>query len=165
MRTDRQARQAMAAHFCPPAPGYNGGGVKETNWDQAVRAYYQRVVDMLDLDRLGERLPGSPANGFFARHGKRIRRALIWGPLLLAGLAAVLFVGDYAMLRYRLAAGTAAFGRVTVRPYYAVRLKSGKTEFLFQDPRAESCVNSLFPHLCRTPCWYLRRHPEKRNEI
>jgi hypothetical protein len=120
---------------------------------------------MLDLDRLGERLPSPPSSSFLARHGKRIRRALLWGPLLLAGFAVVLFAGDYAVLRYRLAAGTAALGKVTVRPFFAVRLKSGKTEFLFRDPRPESCVNSLFPHLSRTPCWYLRRHSEKRTQI
>jgi hypothetical protein len=131
----------------------------------AVCGYYQRIADMLDFDRLGERLPGPPVNGFFARHGKRIRQALIWGPLLLAGLAAVLFAGDYAVLRYRLATESEALGRVTVRPYYAVRLKSGKTEFLFQDPQPETCVKSLVPHFGRTPCWYLHRHPEKRTEI
>ena len=120
---------------------------------------------MLDLDRLGERLPGPPTGGFFRRYGKRIRQALIWGPLLLAGLAAVLFAGDYAVLHYRLAAGAGAFGTVTVRPYYAVRLKSGKTEFLFQEPRAESCVNSLFPQFGLMPCWYVRRHPERRTDI
>lgn len=130
-----------------------------------MRGYYQRIADMLDLDRMGERLPGPPVTGFFSRHGKRIRQALIWGPVLLAGLAALLFVGDYAVLRYRVAAGTEAFGKVTVRPYYAVRLKSGKTEFLFQRQQSETCVNSLLPHFGRTPCWYLRRHPDKRTEI
>jgi hypothetical protein len=130
-----------------------------------VRGYYQRIADMLDLDRLGERLPGTPASRFFTRYGKLIRRALVWGFLLLAALGTFLFAGDYGLLRYRLAARTGALGQVTVRAYYAVRLKSGKTEFLFQDPRAESCVNSLFPHLSRTPCWYLRRHPEKRTQI
>jgi hypothetical protein len=120
---------------------------------------------MLDLDRMGERLPVPPSGGFFVRYGKRVRQALIRGTLLLACLAALLFVGDFAVLRYRVAAGTQAFGKVTVRPYYAVRLKSGKTEFLFQDTREETCVNSLFPHLSRTPCWYLRRHPDQRTPI
>jgi hypothetical protein len=120
---------------------------------------------MLDLDQMGERLPGPPASGFLARNGKRLRRALIWGALLLTGLAAILFAGDYGVLRYRIAARRAPFDAVTVRPYYAVRLKSGKTEFLFQDPQLETCANSFFPHLGRTPCWYLRRHPEKRTDI
>ena len=127
--------------------------------------YYQRIADMLDLDRMGERLPGPPASGFLARNGKRLRRGLIWGSLLLAGLAAIPFSADYAVLRYRIAAQRAPFGAVTVRPYYAVRLKSGKTEFLFQEPQPETCVNSLLPHLGRTACWYLRRHPERRTEL
>ena len=130
-----------------------------------MRGYYQKIADMLDLDRMGEPLPGPPAIRFFARHGKQIRRGLMWSVLLLGSLAAIVFAGDYVLLRYRMATGKAAFGSVTVRPYYAVRLKSGKTEFLFQDPRTETCVNSLFPHLSRTPCWYLRGHPEKRTEI
>jgi hypothetical protein len=120
---------------------------------------------MLDLDRLGERLPEPPASGFLARHGRRIRRALTWTVLLLAALAAAAFAADYALLRYRVAAGGQAFGTVAVRPYYAVHLKSGKTEFLFQNPREENCVNSLFPHLGKAPCWYARRHPERRTEI
>ena len=120
---------------------------------------------MLDLDRMGEHLPGPPTAGFFARHGKRIRRSLIRGSLFLAGLVGLLFAGDYVVLRYRAATGKHAFGTAPIRPYYAVRLKSGKTEFLFQDPRVETCVNSLFPHSGKTPCWYVRRHPEKRTQI
>ena len=120
---------------------------------------------MLDLDRMGERLPGPPAVGFLAQHGKRMRRALVWGVLLLAGLTAVAFAADYAVIRYRIGTQRAPFGTVLVRPYYAVRLKSGKTEFLFQQPQPETCVNSWFPHFGRTPCWYLRRHPEKRTDI
>lgn len=145
------------------APGYNGGG--GGSGIAAVRGYYQRIADMLDLDRMGERLPGPPPVGFLARHGNQIRRALAGSILVLPVLAGTTFGGDYALLRYRMAAGSKPFGSVAVRPYYAVRLKSGKTEFLFQNPRAETCVNSLFSHLGMSPCWYLRRHPEKRTDI
>lgn len=134
-------------------------------WTIPVRGYYQRIADMLDLDRMGERLPGPPESRFLARHGRRVLRGLAWTFLLLAGLGAVAFPADYAVLRYRMAAGRSPFGVVTVRPYYAVRLKSGKTEFLFQDPRQESCVNSVFPHFGEEPCWYARRHTEKRTDI
>lgn len=134
-------------------------------WNVLVRGYYQKIADMLDLDRMGERLSGPPPSRFLARHGQRIRRALGWGVLLLAGLAALAFAGDYAVLRYRIAAQKDPFGAVTVRPYYAVRLKSGKTEFLFQAPRQQTCVNSLFPHFGTAPCWYLQRHPEQRTDI
>ena len=89
-----------------------------------MRGYYQRVVDMLDLDRMGERLPGAPAASFLSRHGKRIKRTLVGGFVLLAAFGAFLFAGDYVVLRYRVAAGTGAFSKLTVRPYYAVRLKS-----------------------------------------
>jgi hypothetical protein len=130
-----------------------------------VRGYYQRIADMLDLDRMGERLPGPPVNGFLARHGRRIWRASLWVVLFLTALMVVTFVGDYALLRYRIAAQRNPFGAVTVRPYYAVRLKSGKTEFIFQNPRPETCVNSLFPHLGMAPCWDARRHPERRTDI
>jgi hypothetical protein len=145
------------------APGYNGGGGR--GGSAAVRGYYQRIADMLDLDRMGERLPGPPPVGLLARHGKQIRRALSWSLLVLAALAAAAFAGDYAALRYRMATGSNAFGVVAVRPYYAVRLKSGKTEFLFQNPRPESCVHSVIPHLGMSACWYLRRNPEKRTDI
>lgn len=131
----------------------------------AVRGYYQRIADMLDLDRMGERLPGRPGSSFLGRHGRRIARVLVWCVISLAVLVAIAFAGDCAALRYRIAAQRNPFGTVTVRPYYAVRLKSGKTEFLFQAPRPETCVNSLFPHFSMAPCWYLRRHPEKRTDI
>ena len=134
-------------------------------WSISVRGYYQKIADMLDLDRMGERLSGPPPSRFLARHGQQIRHALGWAVLLLAGLAAFAFAGDYAGLRYRIAAQKDPFGAVTVRPYYAVRLKSGKTEFLFEDPQPETCVNSLFPHFGMTPCWYARRHPERRIDI
>ena len=120
---------------------------------------------MLELDRAGERLPGPPGKGFLARHGRRLGRALAWGALLLGGLGAAVFAGDDALLRYRVAAHRDPFAVVMVQPYYAVRLKSGKTEFLFQEPRAERCVNSLFPHFGQAPCWYARHHRERRTEI
>ena len=130
-----------------------------------MRGYYQRIADMLDLDRMGERLSGPPASRFLARHGYRIRRALPWCMVLLGVTAGLVFAGDYAVLRYRMAADLTPFGAVTVRPYYAVRLKSGKTEFLFQGPRPEACANTLFPHWGMSPCWYLGRHPEERTDI
>jgi len=130
-----------------------------------VRGYYQRITDMLDLDRMGERLPGPPVRGFFPRYGQIIKRALLFGFISLAVLLLILFAGDYARIRYRMAAHNHPFDSLTVRPYYAVRLKSGKTEFMFQDPVSETCLNSLFPHFGMTPCWYARRHLEKRTDM
>jgi hypothetical protein len=99
----------------------------------------------------------------------RIRHLLI---RVVAGtsLAAVVIVGlayaaDYAVFHYRVARGRQAFGQVTVTHYDAVQQKNGKTEFIFDVPQAQTCVNSLFPHGGYAPCWYLQRHSEQRTDI
>jgi hypothetical protein len=69
------------------------------------------------------------------------------------------------LLRYRVATSHAPFGQVPVTSYYAIHQKNGKVEYSFQNPQSESCVNSLFPHLGMSPCWYMRRYPEKRIDI
>ncbi|MGA9392402.1 MAG: hypothetical protein WBV69_18390 [Candidatus Sulfotelmatobacter sp.] len=90
----------------------------------------------------------------------------------LAGLAiltvavffAIAYAVDYSVFRYRLAANR-AFGQLTVNSYEAVRQKNGKTEFLFNPPQVQTCVNCLFPRAGYSPCWYLRRHTEQRTDI
>ena len=83
--------------------------------------------------------------------------------LLLIG--AVLYIADYLLLRYKMARNQAPFGTVTVRPYYAVPRKDHKIEFMFGDPEDDACVNSLFPHMGDSPCWYLSSHKEKRVDM
>ena len=89
---------------------------------------------------------------------KRIFIAVVLG-------SAVIYVIDYAVLRVRITTNHNPFGTVTVRPYYAVPQKNHKTEFLFDDPQAETCVHSLFPHAGDSPCWYLNSHREKRIDL
>ena len=85
--------------------------------------------------------------------------------LIAAGLLlALIYVGDYAALRLRIRRNT-AYGTVTVRVYYAVQEKNGRTEYVFGSMQDQSCVNSLFGHEGQRPCWYLRRHPEQQVEI
>lgn len=74
----------------------------------------------------------------------------------------VLYAADYLLLRYRVATNRNPYGTVTVQSYYAVPRKDHKTEFLFNDPQDETCVNSLFPHWGDRPCWYLTRNTQKR---
>lgn len=81
---------------------------------------------------------------------------------MVAGIIALVYVVDYAALRIPIPKGRAQYGTVTVRPYYDVGLKSGKSEFYFLDPRKQTCVNSLFPHLGYSPCWYVRKHARQR---
>ena len=80
----------------------------------------------------------------------------------LAVAAILVFVLDWAVLKFRAATNHSAFSTVTVRPYYAIPQKSKKTELMFQDPVDETCVNSLLPHMGYTPCWYRRTHKSEQ---
>jgi hypothetical protein len=91
----------------------------------------------------------------------RLRRVL----LAVIALVGLVYGGDYGLLRYRVAANRTAFDTVTVKPYYAVPRKDNKLEYLPDDPQDQTCVNSLFPHLGDTPCWYLRTHTKQRIDL
>ncbi len=93
--------------------------------------------------------------------GRFLQRTLI----VLALTTAIVYAGDYLLLRYRIARNQSPFGTVTVRRYYAVPQKDHKTEFLFDDPQEQACVNALFPHLGDRPCWYLRRNTQERVDM
>lgn len=80
---------------------------------------------------------------------------------LLVGLIvllSVVYVGDYAGVRMRIAKHLNPYGVVQVRRSYEVTMKNGKPEYFFDPPADQTCVNSLFPHFGYPPCWYLRRH-------
>ncbi len=81
-----------------------------------------------------------------------------------AGVMLIAYAVDYGVFRYRMGANR-ALGQVTVTSYVAVLQKSGKTQFIFNPPQAQTCVNSLFPREGYVPCWYLRRHSEQRTDI
>ncbi len=80
----------------------------------------------------------------------------------LMALAALLYGGDWLAARWR---GPGAFGTVLVRPYYAVPLKDGKTEFMMLSPETRPCVHALFPHFDAAPCWYLESHQRQRIDM
>ena len=84
--------------------------------------------------------------------------------ILIAVIVSIIaiYAGDYLLLRFRIATNRNPFGTVTIRPYYAVPQKDGKTEFLLDDPQDQPCVHSLFPHAGDDPCWYLSRRKDKR---
>jgi hypothetical protein len=86
-----------------------------------------------------------------------LKRAIVI-VLVLSGLT---FFLDYVKLRTT----ANAFGSVTIRRYYAVGLKNGRTEMSMAESQSEMCVNSVFPHLGYYPCWYLRRHDTKQIDI
>jgi hypothetical protein len=80
-------------------------------------------------------------------------------------LVLVTYAGDYLSVRCRIPKSRDPFATVTVQPYYAIHQKNGKTEYDFVPPESEVCVRSLFPHFGYSPCWYLKRHTEKRIDI
>jgi hypothetical protein len=95
----------------------------------------------------------------------RLRRIFLGTILGLIAIAAVAFLLDYAIFRLRVATNRSAYGSVRVTQYYAIKQKSGKTEFIFEPPQSQTCVNALFPHSGLLPCWYLNRNPEQRTDI
>lgn len=84
---------------------------------------------------------------------------------MILGTLLLLFCGDWAIFRLRLATNRGPYGSVVVTRYYAVLQKNGKTQFLFNPPAPETCVRALFPHAGVWPCWYLTRYPEQRTNI
>ena len=85
--------------------------------------------------------------------------------LIAVAFIALLYGGDYAWVRFRIAKTRNPYGVVKVQPYYAVRQKNGKDEFYFLEPQNQACVRSLFPHLGYNPCWYVKRNAHKRIDM
>ena len=94
-----------------------------------------------------------------------VRRILLWSVGSAISLTVLAYGVDLAVFRIRLAKAGNAYGSVVVSHYYAVAQKNGKTQFIFDPPAPETCVNALFPHAGAQPCWYLRRHLELRTDI
>jgi hypothetical protein len=85
--------------------------------------------------------------------------------LSVLALTLIAYGLDFAVFRFRVATNRQAYGQVTVTSYDAVLQKNGKTEFLFNPPQPQTCVNTLFPRAGYLPCWYLQRHTEQRTNI
>lgn len=83
----------------------------------------------------------------------------------MLGLTLLAYALDYAVFRYRLSTNRQPFGQIIVTTYDAVAQKNGKTEFIFNPPEPQTCVNALFPRQGYQPCWYLQRHTEQRTNI
>jgi hypothetical protein len=94
-----------------------------------------------------------------------LRRIFLGVMLSMLGTVFVTFGVDFGLLRLRVALNREPYGSVVVSHYYAVQQKNGKTQFIFDPPAAQTCVNALYPHAGMQPCWYLRRHPEQRTNI
>lgn len=83
----------------------------------------------------------------------------------LALLAALVYAVDYVSIHVPIPPGRARFGSMIVKPYYAVPLKDGKTEFMYEDPQTETCSHSLFPQYGYSPCWRETGKPDKQLKL
>jgi hypothetical protein len=96
---------------------------------------------------------------------RRLKRVIVIGITSVLGLTALAYAVDYAAFRYRISTNRQPFGQITVMSYDAIPQKSGRTQFIFNPPRAQTCANALFPQGGYVPCWYLQRHTEQRTDI
>ncbi len=80
-------------------------------------------------------------------------------------LAAMVYGGDWLLVRYRSWRDRDVFGSITVTVVYVIHEKNGKTVYQYDPPQDQSCVHALFPHFGYSPCWYLSRHTEKHIDI
>src|SRR5713226_2178961 len=94
-----------------------------------------------------------------------LKRLIVIGLSSVVGVTAFAYAVDYVVFRYRVATNRHPFRQITVTTYDAVAQKNGKTEFLFNPPQAQTCVNALFPRAGYPPCWYLQHHTEQRTNI
>lgn len=128
--------------------------------------FYRRVSEIIQQDKANRPASPRPQQQLPSSWDtRRLQRTLLVaaGVLLLA--LAVLYLADYAVLRYRVASNREPCDQVTVHVYYAVGQKNGKTELDFLTPQQVTCVRSLFPHMGMSACWWLRRNPQQRIDI
>jgi hypothetical protein len=91
-----------------------------------------------------------------------IQRILIIILSSAIGLTLLVYLVDYAVFRNRVATNREPYQQLTVNRYDAIPQKNGKTEFIFNPPALQTCVNSLFPRQGYDPCWYLQKHTDQR---
>jgi hypothetical protein len=90
----------------------------------------------------------------------------VWGQRLFRGvivmvlLLELLYVGDWAVLRFRIAHGR-AFGTVEVNQFLATPLKGNKVEYDMMGTVRQTCSRSIFPQQGNSACWWLERHKSR----
>jgi hypothetical protein len=84
---------------------------------------------------------------------ERVSKVLVMSLVLLG----ILYAGDWMVLRFRIARGT-AYGSVNVDQFLSSALKGNKTEYDFVGTVPKPCSRSLFPQQGNPACWWLERH-------
>jgi hypothetical protein len=72
-------------------------------------------------------------------------------------LVDLLYMGDWAVLKFRTAHGTAG-GVVAVNQFLATPLKGNKVEYDLMGTVQVTCSRSIFPQNGNPACWWVERH-------
>jgi hypothetical protein len=67
----------------------------------------------------------------------------------------LIYLVDFALLRYKMSGPNQAAAFGTVTSFYGTATKGGKMEIFTDQPQTETCVHSLFPHSGYRACWYI----------
>jgi hypothetical protein len=87
-----------------------------------------------------------------------VGRILAKTVLGLAVAAALLYLGDWAVWRARVAFG-GGMGKATVSRLVVAPLKGGKEEYYYDGTSVVACSRSIFPQSGNGACWWLARNP------
>jgi hypothetical protein len=85
-----------------------------------------------------------------------MRNKILAVAIALCALLVVLYAGDYAVLRLRIALHGTNSVVSSVTFFYAAPLNGGKVSVFYDQPQNQPCTRSLFPQLGNAPCWYLQ---------
>jgi hypothetical protein len=91
------------------------------------------------------------------RGGRKVKRILGRTLIWVIGALAVLYAGDWAVWRVRVARG-GGMGTVSVGTLIETPLKGNKVEYDWGGTADVDCSKSLFPQAGSGACWWLRRH-------
>jgi len=84
-------------------------------------------------------------------------KRILWNLIrVLIAAVIVVYLVDWAILRIRIARGT-AYGTVQVDQYLSTPLKGNKDEYDYLGTTSVPCSHSIFPHGA-APCWWVERH-------
>jgi hypothetical protein len=79
------------------------------------------------------------------------------GAFWLLVFVALVYIGDWAVWRIRVAAG-GGVGHVTVGLLQVASLKGSKEEYYSDGTKVVDCSQSLFPQTGAGPCWWVEGH-------
>jgi hypothetical protein len=82
-----------------------------------------------------------------------LRKTLV---ALIAAIA-ILYLGDWAIWRTRLAMGS-GMGTISVSRMQVAKLKGNKEEYYYEGTTDADCSRSIFPQAGSGACWWLARN-------